>query len=232
MLSMKTYTNSSARIIKLLKDKDWSQTDLAKKLDISPQAVQQWVKGLSSPKGKNLAKLSEITKLPQHWFFIEEEPTNTSKTSFSTSNTISSGNIRKLPIISWEQAGNWDLSTPIAEIFSITDWMEVMANVSKDAFIMKMKDDTMRSNQGIPTIPEGSFVVIDPNFKNIEELNGKIVLVQEKHAKEPMLKRLLIDGPNIYLTSLNPKFDDIKYNDINLLIFKGKVKQIVQQIED
>ncbi|HGJ5883623.1 helix-turn-helix domain-containing protein [Arsenophonus sp.] len=64
--------NSSLRIIQVLKKNGWSQSDLARRLSISPQAIQQWVKGISSPRGTNLKKLSEITGFPPHWFFMDE----------------------------------------------------------------------------------------------------------------------------------------------------------------
>lgn len=77
MLAMKDTTKetSSFRINQLLHDRRWSQTDLAKKLGVSSQAVQQWVKGSSSPRGKNLAKLSNLTGLPEHWFFMAADET-------------------------------------------------------------------------------------------------------------------------------------------------------------
>lgn len=64
---------SSQRIRRLLSANDWSQSDLAKMLNISPQAVQQWVKGISAPRGSSLTKLAKVTGLPEHWFFMTEE---------------------------------------------------------------------------------------------------------------------------------------------------------------
>ncbi|MGL9721649.1 helix-turn-helix domain-containing protein [Symbiopectobacterium sp.] len=64
---------SAFRIAQVLKKNGWSQSELARQLGVSPQAVQQWVKGVSSPRGRSLKKLSEITGLPNHWFFMSEE---------------------------------------------------------------------------------------------------------------------------------------------------------------
>lgn len=68
-----TKQTSAFRIKQLLSERNWKQTDLAKRLDVSPQAVQQWVKGTSSPRGKSLSKLSSVTGLPEHWFFMAED---------------------------------------------------------------------------------------------------------------------------------------------------------------
>ncbi|MBH2781781.1 helix-turn-helix domain-containing protein [Serratia marcescens] len=61
---------SSHRVNQLLEANNWSQTELAKRVGVSPQAVQQWVKGTSAPRGKSLTKLSVVTGLPEHWFFM------------------------------------------------------------------------------------------------------------------------------------------------------------------
>ncbi|MEA9446266.1 helix-turn-helix domain-containing protein [Candidatus Fukatsuia symbiotica] len=68
-----TVINSACRITQLLKKRDWSQSDLARLLGVTPQAVQQWVKGISSPRGGNLAKLSEVSGLPKYWFFMDSQ---------------------------------------------------------------------------------------------------------------------------------------------------------------
>lgn len=64
---------SSQRIKRLLAANGWSQSELAKMLDVSPQAVQQWVKGTSAPRGTSLTKLASATGLPEHWFFLTED---------------------------------------------------------------------------------------------------------------------------------------------------------------
>ncbi|MBU9866784.1 helix-turn-helix domain-containing protein [Rahnella aceris] len=64
---------SSERIRRLLAANNWSQSELAKMLDVSPQAVQQWVKGKSAPRGTSLTKLAKVTGLPEHWFFLTSD---------------------------------------------------------------------------------------------------------------------------------------------------------------
>ena len=52
--------NISERIIALRKEKNISQGDLAKKLNVSRQAVSKWEQGLSSPDTAKLIQLAEI----------------------------------------------------------------------------------------------------------------------------------------------------------------------------
>jgi len=37
---------------------------------VTPQAVQQWAKGESTPRGERLKRLAAATGKPEHWFFM------------------------------------------------------------------------------------------------------------------------------------------------------------------
>ena len=52
--------NIGERIIALRKEKNISQTELAKRLNVSRQAVSKWEQGLSSPDTVKLIQLAEI----------------------------------------------------------------------------------------------------------------------------------------------------------------------------
>ncbi|MFP1762059.1 S24 family peptidase [Lonsdalea quercina] len=63
----------ASRIADLLAEKSWSQSDLARKLSITPQAVQGWVSGKTMPRGIHLQKLSQVSDYPAHWFFMPRD---------------------------------------------------------------------------------------------------------------------------------------------------------------
>ena len=52
--------NIGERITTLRKDKDISQTELAKRLNVSRQAVSKWEQGTSTPDTERLIQLAEI----------------------------------------------------------------------------------------------------------------------------------------------------------------------------
>ena len=52
--------NIGERIIALRKEKNISQTELAKRLNVSRQAVSKWEQGVSSPDTERLIQLAEI----------------------------------------------------------------------------------------------------------------------------------------------------------------------------
>ena len=54
------YLNLGERILSLRQERNISQADLAKRLDVSRQAVSKWEKGQSSPDTVKLIQLAEI----------------------------------------------------------------------------------------------------------------------------------------------------------------------------
>lgn len=62
-------------INELLKMKGWTQAELARRLGVSAQSVQYWTTGKTFPRGKRLARLSDISGLPQSWFLGEKQST-------------------------------------------------------------------------------------------------------------------------------------------------------------
>lgn len=57
--------------LQLIKDEfGWNMSDIARRAMVTPQAVQQWAKGESAPRGVRLKRLAAATGKPEHWFFM------------------------------------------------------------------------------------------------------------------------------------------------------------------
>ncbi|WP_323085807.1 helix-turn-helix domain-containing protein, partial [Providencia alcalifaciens] len=63
---------SSTRVNQVLEERGWSQSELARRIGVSPQSVQFWVSGKTAPRGSNLSMLSSISGYPEHWFFMDD----------------------------------------------------------------------------------------------------------------------------------------------------------------
>jgi len=67
-----------AKIIREGREKlDLNQSQLAKLVGVSPQAVQQWEAGVTQPRGKRLNKIAQVLKLPpalMHFGTLPEKP--------------------------------------------------------------------------------------------------------------------------------------------------------------
>lgn len=71
MVKNSIHTTSAKRIAQILYERGWNRSELARRVGLSVQAVQQWAAGVTKPSGKNLTKLAEATGKPEHWYFME-----------------------------------------------------------------------------------------------------------------------------------------------------------------
>ncbi|EAQ4377973.1 helix-turn-helix domain-containing protein [Salmonella enterica subsp. enterica serovar Javiana] len=60
------------RLKQVLQEMDISQSELGRRLDVKPQSVQGWLKGVM-PRMDKLEKLAEISNHPVHWFFMSDD---------------------------------------------------------------------------------------------------------------------------------------------------------------
>jgi SOS-response transcriptional repressor LexA len=95
--------------------------------------------------------------------------------------------------------GNWQ---PGNELVKTT------RKLSDSAFALRVKGDSMTSSHEL-SIPEGSIVIVEPEFGFVDEANGKIVVAQTVSGGEATLK-LAIDPPFSYLIPLNPAFKPMR----------------------
>lgn len=64
---------SMYRISRLLSETGWSQAELARRIGVTQQTVQQWISGRATPKPASLDKLVEVTGHPLYWFMLPPE---------------------------------------------------------------------------------------------------------------------------------------------------------------
>lgn len=70
-------TNESIFAMRLklaLSDLGWSQSELARQLHVTPQAVQRWCNGISEPRRNAIQNLAKVTGKPESWFFSGSVP--------------------------------------------------------------------------------------------------------------------------------------------------------------
>ncbi|WP_337262934.1 MULTISPECIES: helix-turn-helix domain-containing protein [unclassified Serratia (in: enterobacteria)] len=63
----------SLRLNEALAELGLSQSELARRIAVTPQAVQRWCNGDSTPRAKALSALAEATGKPEHWFYLPYE---------------------------------------------------------------------------------------------------------------------------------------------------------------
>ncbi|STK82948.1 Putative SOS-response transcriptional repressor [Escherichia coli] len=51
-----------------------------------------------------------------------------------------SDNIARLPVLTWEQAGYWDMSCPVTKIPGINNWVDVMTKTAENSFLLHVEE--------------------------------------------------------------------------------------------
>ncbi|HDS5358202.1 LexA family protein [Enterobacter roggenkampii] len=191
-----------------------SQKELGKFCGVSDVAVGYWEKDVNIPNGESLVKLAKFfnTSIEYILYGTEFEGALITK-------------MRRVPVISWVQAGQFT-ECKTADLFSDVDkWVETSLRIGDSSFALEVKGDSMTNPNGLPTIPEGATVIVDPD---VEPHHGKIVVARIDGTNEATVKKLVIDGPQKFLVPLNPRYPNIPINGNCLII--GVVKGVQYEI--
>jgi len=183
---------------------------------VSVVAIRKWLNGEAIPDTKRMRNLATIVSTSVD-HLISGEP-NSKEIEIA-------GNINRVPVLSWVQAGVWTESPSTQTLGGIAEWQETTAKVSSSAFALRVRGDSMTNPHGYPSIPDGSVVIVescpDPE-------NGKIVVAMLSESDEATLKKLQKDGPFKHLIPLNPKYEPIPINGNCRIV--GYVKQVIMDL--
>lgn len=204
-----------SRIKKLRTEMGLSQRVVAELMGYdSKGTVSQWESNLNKP--KDMERLANILRTNTVWLETgkgDKDSRNvmvaaTGELVLPYPNLVS----KKIPVISWVQAGMWsDVGCDDPSI-NCTTWMETSANVSSHAFALDVRGDSMHNPLDKRSIPDGARVVVDPVF-DPSQLNRRIVVAMLEGSNEATIKEFVKDGPNMYLNPLNPKYPTIPINE-------------------
>jgi SOS-response transcriptional repressor LexA len=202
-----------------------TQAVLAKLIGVNRVTVTGWESGDYEPGGSNLQGLAAALKTNPQWIITGQGDPDCDEILYKPTEKFG---VKKIPILSWVQAGEWTESgAPITED-DISEWIFTTANLSDEGFALRVRGDSMTNPNGAPSIPEGSFVVVDPDYGSPQEVYGKIVVAQIVGSAEATLKKFVIDGPLKYLVPLNPNYRVMEVNGNCKIV--GVVKQVVTDL--
>lgn len=203
---------------------DITQQSLAKRLGVSRVSVTKWENGTTKPDGENLHQLAICLSTTPEWLLYGQGDEVTDDTKvipfIKPPKTV--------PIISAVQAGHWTESYTAARLTDVISWTQTTADVSDEVFGLVVRGESMTNPNGLPSIPEGSIVIVEPYYGQMDDLYGKIVVAILEGSSEATVKKLVWDSPQSYLMPLNPAFKPIPI-DGNCRIV-GRVVQITQNL--
>lgn len=187
-----------------------NQSELARFCGLSPQAVQKWISGETAPRGKNLIKAAE---------FLGVSPIELQFGEKQNHINVASANIgiRKIPLISYVQAGDWIKATNSYQVGNAHEWLLTDLELSDNAFALEIKGDSM-----LPDFKPGDRVIIDPA---VSPSPGDFVVAHNGNG-EAKFKKYRPRGQNehgeyvIELVPLNSDYPSMK-SDITPFVIVG-----------
>jgi SOS-response transcriptional repressor LexA len=129
----------------------------------------------------------------------------------------------EIPLLTWSEAVSFFILEGDRAMDSFQNKINTFCEVKDGDFAIEMPDDTMLNPAGTPSIPAGATVILRPDddFKN-----GSIVAVivsdPLSNAPSMTIKKLVIDGQNIYLTPLNPRYSPSLLADDHKIVAVAK----------
>ena len=194
---------------------------------VKPPTVSQWESDLMLPKGESMKRLEEILKTNSDWIlygkgnpdarYVLVQPDSQEFKAISLST-------KRIPVLSWVQAGAWNDIGCDDPAMTCTEWMETSSGVSEHAFALIVRGDSMTNSNNPRSIQDGAKVVVEPIF-DPEQLNRKIVVAMLEGSSEATIKEFIQDGPVKFLKPLNPAYPSMQINGNCRVV--GVVKQIV-----
>lgn len=170
-----------------------TQSELARRLSLTPQAVQKWEKGENVPRGKRMEKLASLLSTSVGYLLIGEGSANVEP------GPRVSG---VLPLISWVRAGQWTEALDIAH--PMDEGVEMIpcpSQHSSRAFALRVRGESMFNPGSRRSFLDGELIYVDPER---DAVNGSLVIAKLDDSEETTFKELVIEGDRCFLKALNP----------------------------
>ncbi len=148
--------------------------------------VRQMLSGMKAISEKTVIKIEELPGMAG-WFSKKDEqpPENVA------------GGLRRVPVISWVQAG---AMTPVTDIYApgyAEEWVETPVPAKRHTYALRVRGDSME-----PTFPDGHIIIVDPD---LDPMPGDYVIARNGDG-EATFKQLIKDGSDWYLKPVNPRY--------------------------
>ena len=201
-------TTLSQILKRLMFEKQIRTTELARRVSLKQPTVHRIVEGTSlRPHISTLQPIADFFSVTVDQLRgVEPLPWNL----FGDSINIGAEEVSVVPILTWEEAMDWDKFLPEARQRHQSVIMH--KKISSNAFALTVTDSSMQ-----PQFPAGTQLIIDPD-KDVKD-RGFVVIALQNHQKE-IFRQILIDGQQMYMKPLCP---DLEHFNIVPLNKKDKV---------
>lgn len=192
------------------------QADLATHAGIPANLISRYMTGLKGI-GEDMArKIESACRLAPHWLDKKGSHANVEPGPELQG---------RVPLISWVQAGTWQLITDSFSPGDADEWLSCPVAHGPRTFVLRVRGESMFNPHGRPSFQEGDLIFVDPDEQS---KNGSLVVVRLDNEKEATFKKLVIEGDKKYLRALNPAWPEpiIHVDDdatiCGVVIFRGE----------
>lgn len=187
-----------------------SQSELARRIGVRPQSVQQWEQNGTTPRGHRMKDLAAVLGVTREWLLVGGSPAESVREM--------ARNMREVPLVNYVQAGQWSEVAP-----EIPDAKRVSCPVpcSDSTFALEVVGESM-----CPEYLPGDVVFCDPEV--VAQSGDDVVAVVDNHS-EATFKRLVAEPGSLRLKAINPEWQpryleiDSPCSIVATVIYVGRV---------
>lgn len=202
------------RLIAWAKERGWKGAELARRLGVDRQNISNWKKrGLPAEWLEPAARLfgrsvdSLLGRDSVKLFLVGPEANN---------NVEPISERRKVPVISWVQAGALTDVVDNYEPGQADEWVDaIFSKPGVRSFALRVQNDSMTNPHGSPSFPEGSVIIVDPDRA---PLVGDYVVAKDIVTQRATFKKLASDGSRYFLRALNPGYPPVEIDSPELRV--------------
>lgn len=197
----------SKRILEIV-GAGYKKSAIARAAGKSPAAVTQWISGETKEiKADSAAGIQAVTGFSAVWIATGKGPK-----MVATGNVSPAHERKRVPLISWVQAGTW---SEVQDTFAPgeADYWEsaFSSNPSDNAFALRVEGESMTSpHSGDLSFPSGTIIIVDPGR---DAGPGDYVVAKDVETQQATFKRLTYDGGRWFLKPLNPSYPTIEIDN-------------------
>ena len=208
-------TTLGENLKKIRKAKKMTQKELAQKSGVKQSVISDLETGNAKSTGALLELASALGVT------AEELKKGTFDDSISTN--VEPVRVRKAPVLSWVQAGNWT-NIQAVNMNDVEEWLPLPDEECENCFYLKV--------QGLSNYPdfhEGDYILVDPDVYYDDMQSGDMIVVRK--GEDATFKKLVIetDGSK-YLQALNPDFRPNILKIDNECHFVGQVVDCIRYV--
>jgi len=205
--------NFSDRLQKALHDSKLSQSELARRLSVKPQSVQQWLSGKNFPRHLRTSEIALTLGVVESWLTMGIPPTthNDFREYSESQKKYRHKKPPSLPVYSWFDVAKSHEIFDLGRI--IHDVIDRPFPCSKKAFSLQICDDSMDPYFGI-----GEYIIVEPMTDIEAPSEGDqpcFVIVRAYNEPFSVIRQLvqIDETPYLLTTKLCEKIQFSKFDD-------------------